>query len=98
MRLTTIKNRWLELCLLSFTFVSNVAFADADDIFDPVNEKTGQLVDQVTTWAGAVSLLAIVIFGTLMMMNKVSKVWGVSIVGGGLVVLLGSSISKFIMT
>ena len=93
-----LNDRWLKVCVWLSLLLSNSVLADADDVFKPLNEKTDELVSQITTWAASISLLCIVAFGALTMTGKIAKVWGVSICAGCLIILLGSGISSFLLT
>lgn len=94
----SVKNIWLKVGVLFSVYAPAVlAAGDADDVFDPLNEKTDQLVSQITTWAASLSLLCIVGFGTMTMLGKFSKFWGVCIVGGCLIILVGSGLSAFLL-
>lgn len=101
----TLKEYWFMACCALSILVSPSSYAakgtggvgGAVEIFDPLTDKTEDLSGVVTTWAAAVSLLVIVIFGVMVMMGKLSKFWGACIVGGGLIILTGSGISSFLL-
>lgn len=94
-----ILNNWFNLCVFASVAFSNsvLAKSGADDVFKPLNEKTGEITEQIVLWASGLSILCIIIFGALTMINKLPKVWGASIVAGCFIILVGSNIAGFLL-
>lgn len=96
---TWLKRTWLKICAMGSLFMSEAVLAsgDAGDVFEPLNDKTDQIRAEVVGWANGLSVLCIVIFGVLTMINKLPKVWGVSICAGCFIILVGVNIADFLM-
>lgn len=93
-----VKQYWLTFWTTVYLFFSNNAFADdAGEVFNPLRDKTDDITTEVEAWAASLSLLFIIIFGTMTMGGKFSKFWGICIVGGALIILVGSGISAFLL-
>lgn len=92
-----IKKKALKASVLTSLVLSNSVFADASDIFDPINEKTRNFGDQLTLWGSAICLVCIVGVGLLAMFGKFPKQWAVNVAVGSTVILLGSNIANFLL-
>lgn len=92
---------WTKVLAAGSVVASNVAYSagksDASEIFDPINEKTNNLVDQLVLWGSAVCVLCIVAVGLLAMFGKFPKQWAVNVAVGATIILLGANIANFLL-
>ncbi|MUK92555.1 hypothetical protein GNP80_08880 [Aliivibrio fischeri] len=95
-----VKKTWLKLCVFGSLFMTNAVLAsgDADDVFEPLNDKTDQIREQIVMWGTGLSVLCIVIFGILTMCNVMPKKWGILICAGCLIIVAGVNISSFLLS
>jgi len=93
------QSKWLQLCVAVSYFLSTSLFAasSAEDVFDPVNEKTEELVDQVVKWGSAICILMIMVVGVMSMLGKFPKELARNVTVGAVIILIGANGANWLL-
>ncbi len=80
-----------------FAVDATLVFAADDDPFETATDKTNLLVEYLSgDFAIALCTLVIVIAGVLLMFNKLSMKWAISIGGGATIILVAGQAAQFL--
>ena len=94
-----LSDLWLKACVLASLGLSSNAFASsANEIFEPVTDKTNEIREAVALWSTSIVILVCVVVGLWTTFGNFPKKWAANVAAGATIIVGAVNIGTYLLT
>lgn len=99
--ISAINHKWLVICAFLFCNIPALAWANgsvgADDVFKPLNEKSGKIKDEIFDLIPTLAIIAVLLAVIGLYYKKIDITWFVCIIAASVIASVAAVLIPFLM-